>query len=171
MCVCVCVYESHSRQYHVARFVAGKERIGHCRNTQGLSWCKESTCKAGATGDVGSIIGLGRSPGGGQGNPRQYSCLENPTDSGAWQATVHGVAESRTHLNHVSTHTCVHNGITTPETNTTPQINCISIKFFSKQVGLAGPRVSDSQPVAKRGAGWGSHRADCLLHVGGRIGR
>ena len=103
--------------------------------------------------------------------PLQYFCLENPTDSGAWQATVHGVAESRTHLNHVSTHTCVHNGITTPETNTTPQINCISIKFFSKQVGLAGPRVSDSQPVAKRGAGWGSHRADCLLHVGGRIGR
>ena len=44
--------------------------------------------------DVGSIPGWGRSPGGGQGNPFQYSCLENPRDRGAWRATVHGVAES-----------------------------------------------------------------------------
>ena len=42
-------------------------------------------------GDPGSIPGLGRSPGEGNGNPLQYSCLENPTDRGAWQATVHGV--------------------------------------------------------------------------------
>ena len=45
-------------------------------------------------GDVGLIPGLGRFPGGGQGNPLQYSCLENPMDRGAWQATVHVVAES-----------------------------------------------------------------------------
>ena len=45
-------------------------------------------------GDLGSISGLGRSPGEGNGNLFQYSCLENPTDGGAWQATVHGVAES-----------------------------------------------------------------------------
>ena len=45
-------------------------------------------------GDLGSIPGLGRSPGGGNGNPFQYSCLENPMDGGTWQATVHGVAES-----------------------------------------------------------------------------
>ena len=44
--------------------------------------------------DTGSIPGLGRSPGEGNGNPFQYSCLENPMDRGAWQATVHGVAES-----------------------------------------------------------------------------
>ena len=44
--------------------------------------------------DVGSASGLRRSPGGGHGNPLQYSCLENPLDRGAWQATVHGVAES-----------------------------------------------------------------------------
>ena len=50
---------------------------------------KESTCNAGDTGDVGSVPGLGRSPGGGNGNPLQYSCLENPMDRGAWWATVH----------------------------------------------------------------------------------
>ena len=44
--------------------------------------------------DLGSIPGLGRSPGGGNGNPLQYSCLENPMDRGAWQATVHGVTKS-----------------------------------------------------------------------------
>ena len=43
-------------------------------------------------GDVGSIPGLGRSPEEGNGNPLQYSCLENPMDKGAWWATVHGVA-------------------------------------------------------------------------------
>ena len=44
-------------------------------------------------GDLGSIPGSGRSPGEGNGNPLQYSCLENPMDRGAWWATVHGVAE------------------------------------------------------------------------------
>ena len=44
--------------------------------------------------DPGSIPGSGRSPGGGNGNPLQYSCLENPMDGGAWWATVHGVTES-----------------------------------------------------------------------------
>ena len=43
-------------------------------------------------GDVGSVLGLGRSPGGGHGNPLQYSCLGDPMDRGAWQATAHGVA-------------------------------------------------------------------------------
>ena len=49
-------------------------------------------------GDPGSSPGLGRSPGEGNGNPFQYYCLENPTDRGAWQAPVYGVAESRTRL-------------------------------------------------------------------------
>ena len=44
--------------------------------------------------DAGSILGWGRSPGGRNGNPLQYSCLENPMDRGIWWATVHGVAES-----------------------------------------------------------------------------
>ena len=52
---------------------------------------KKSACNA---GDLGSIPGLGRSPGEGNGNPLQYSSLENPMDRGAWWATVHGVAES-----------------------------------------------------------------------------
>ena len=47
-------------------------------------------------GDSGLIPGLGRSPGEGNGNPLQYSCLENPMDRGVWQATVHGVTQSRT---------------------------------------------------------------------------
>ena len=54
---------------------------------------KVSACNV---GDLGSIPGVGRSPGEGNGNPLQYSCLENPTDGGAWQATVPGVAESDT---------------------------------------------------------------------------
>ena len=49
-------------------------------------------------GDLGSIPGLGRSSGEGNGNPLQYSCLENPMDGGAWWAKVHGVTKSRTRL-------------------------------------------------------------------------
>ena len=55
-------------------------------------------------GDVGSVLVLGRSPGGGNGNPLLCSCLENSMDRGAWQATVHGVAKSQTRLN-TYTHT------------------------------------------------------------------
>ena len=51
---------------------------------------------AGDIGDLGSIPGSGRSPGGGHENPLQYSCLENPMDRGAWQATVHRVAKNWT---------------------------------------------------------------------------
>ena len=47
---------------------------------------------------MGSIPGLRRPPGGGNGNPLQYFCLENPMDRGAWQATVHGVTRSQTQL-------------------------------------------------------------------------
>ena len=47
-------------------------------------------------GNVGSISGLGRSSGEGNGNPLQYSCLENPMDRGAWRATVHEIAKSQT---------------------------------------------------------------------------
>ena len=55
---------------------------------------------------VGSIPGLGRSPGGEHGSPLQYSCLENPMDRRAWQATVHRVAESWTGLKQLSMHAC-----------------------------------------------------------------
>ena len=67
----------------------------------GLPWQlsgKESTCRAGATGDVGSIPGSGRSPGGGHGNPLQCSCLGHPMDRGTWRAIVHSVENSQTRL-------------------------------------------------------------------------
>ena len=54
---------------------------------------KNSLANAGNTRDAGSIHGLGRSPGEGNGNPLQYSCLGNPMDRGAWWATVSGVAK------------------------------------------------------------------------------
>ena len=53
---------------------------------------EESACSAGEAGDTSSIPGSERSPGVGNGNPLQYSCLGNPGDKAAWQATVHGVA-------------------------------------------------------------------------------
>ena len=59
---------------------------------------KNGSANAGDVRDVGSIPRSGRSPGGGNGNPLQYSCLENPVDGGAWGSTVHGVAKSQTRL-------------------------------------------------------------------------
>ena len=67
----------------------------------GLPWWlsdKEATANAWDTGGRGPIPELGRSPGEGNGNPVQYSCLGNPMDRGAWPATVHEVAQSRTQL-------------------------------------------------------------------------
>ena len=98
---------------------------------------KESACTAGDAGDMGSIPGSGRSPGGGHGNPLQSSCLKSPTDGGAWWDTVHGVTKSWTWLStrtqvgcfccysvtmnilrHVSRSwgTCVHGGLLTLDT-------------------------------------------------------
>ena len=62
----------------------------------GGSVVKNPPAQAGDTGDVGLIPGLGRSSGEGNYNPLQYSCLRNPMDRGAWQATVHGVPKSQT---------------------------------------------------------------------------
>ena len=62
--------------------------------------------------DMGSNPGSGSSPGGGQGNPLQYSCLENSMERGAWRATGHGVTKSQTWLSactHAHTHTHTHN--------------------------------------------------------------
>ena len=57
---------------------------------------KNLLAKAGDVRDAGSILGKGRYTGGGHGNPRQYFCLENSMDRGAWEATVHGVTKSDT---------------------------------------------------------------------------
>ena len=58
-----------------------------------MALVKNLLANAGDMRDEGSIPGSGRSPGGGHGNPLQYSCLENPIDRGAWGATVYGIAE------------------------------------------------------------------------------
>jgi len=63
---------------------------------------KNLLANAGNVRDMGLIPGSGRSPGGGQGNLLQYSCLENPMDRGAWWAMVHKVAKSRTQLKQLS---------------------------------------------------------------------
>ena len=64
---------------------------------------KNLPANAGDVRDSGLIPGLGSSPGEGNGNPLQYSCLENPMDRGAWRATVHRVAKSQTRLKQLST--------------------------------------------------------------------
>ena len=61
-----------------------------------------------SAGDPGSIPGLGRSPGEGNGNPLWYSCLENPVDRGASWVMVHKFAKSRTQLKQLNMHTCTH---------------------------------------------------------------
>ena len=58
--------------------------------------------RVGDTRDLGLVPASGRPPGGGHGSPLQYSCLENPTDRGAWRATVHGVAKNRTQVSKFS---------------------------------------------------------------------
>ena len=79
----------------VQKLVQPVIRLGKIVLSPGGSEVKASACNA---GDLGSIPGLGRSPGEGDGNPLQYSCLENPMDREVRWATVYGVAKSRTQL-------------------------------------------------------------------------
>ena len=72
--------------------------INAIKSFPGGSVDKESACNAGDAGDVGSVPGSERSPGGGNGNPLQYSHLGNPMDRGAWRATVHSVTKNRKRL-------------------------------------------------------------------------
>ena len=73
----------------------------------GFPGCSEGKASACNAGDLGSMPGSGRSPGEGNGNPLQYSCLENPMDGGAWWATVHRVTKSRTQLSDFHFH-CIY---------------------------------------------------------------
>ena len=74
----------------------------HGRASQVALVVKNPPAKAGGIRDVCLITGLARSPGGGHGNPLQYSCLENPRDGGAWWAAICGVAQSRIRLKRLS---------------------------------------------------------------------
>ena len=86
--------EGGHRRFWICLFL--KLALSYLTQNQAVFWAsgwlsgKESTCNA---GDPRLIPGLGRSAGGGNGNPLQYSCLKNPFDRGAWWVTVHGVAE------------------------------------------------------------------------------
>ena len=75
------------------------------RASQVVLMVKNQPANAGDLRDVSLIPGSERSPGGGHGNPLQYSCLENPMDRGAWWATVHGVTMSQTRVKQLSMHT------------------------------------------------------------------
>ena len=79
---------------------------------------------AGDIRNAGLIPGSGRSPGGGHSNPRQYSCLENPMDRGAWWATVHRVAKSQTWLKWPSTHAGMHLCNKTPRKTPDTKVQC-----------------------------------------------
>ena len=86
VCVCVCVLASQ-----VVQWVQNPPAMQETQET----W-------------QGSILERKRCPGGGHGNPLQYSCLEHPMDTGDWQTTVHRVTKSQTQLKRLSMHSCIH---------------------------------------------------------------
>ena len=92
--------------HKLAQFSEGQfgNVYSHIETSQAVLMIKNPPPSAGDDRDMGLICGSERFPGGGIGNPLQYSCLENPMDRGAWQATVHGVAKSQTQLKRLSTH-------------------------------------------------------------------
>ena len=84
---------------HERTHIALRTQFLKCYWAPGGSVVKNPPAKAGYAGDAGASLGSGRSDGAGNGNPLQYSCLGNPTDRGACQATVHRVTNSQTRLN------------------------------------------------------------------------
>ena len=95
VCLDLCMYQcAFFNIYNIAEALMSSNLNG----LKGFPDGSEVKASARNAGDLGSIPGLGRSPGEGNGNPLQYSCLENPMDGGAWWATVHGVTKSRTWL-------------------------------------------------------------------------
>ena len=99
------------------------------------------------TGDSGSIPRLGRSPGGGRGNPLRYSCLENPTDRGAWWATVHGFAESD--MSEVTEYACVCVWLCVLWCVTICIVVCECMWQLGWQWQLAQSHVKDGQELSK----------------------
>ena len=106
---------------------------------------KESTHNTGDTGELGSISGPGRFPGGRNGNPLQYSCLKNPMDRGLWWSTVHGVGKSQRRQNTVHNIKCI---VMHFKVNNTCLTNKLCFLFF--------PIESESTLADARGQGVGA---------------
>ena len=113
-------------------------------------------------GNLGSIPGLGRSPGEGNGNPLQDYCLENPMNRGAWQATAHGVAKSRTRLSDftslhlqlpesVSYYLCEHNGEVMKIIKHQPMPHPKIIHRFCSSLGQQEGRRKHTRPQGEKG--------------------
>ena len=104
---------------------------------------KASACNAGNAGDAGSILELGRAPGGGNSNPLQCSCLENPKDRGAWWATVHGVTKSLTWLSMHHNHWAIDKHLCIGLYKITPQLKSFFFNVtINKKVNFPGRKVS-----------------------------
>ena len=132
---------------------------------------EEFACQS---GDLDSIPGSGRSPGEGNGNPLQYSCLENPMDREAWRGTVHGVAKSQvwwssTHT-HTHTHTCSspswrHQTLSTAKAAPTS----LPLRFYYNSTGrwscdsAAGWHCCSLEARNQREEGWLVNEVFCVL--------
>ena len=104
--LCIILYNFFSQSFEVQQNCNGKASpLQECLFLSYRLIVKNPPANAGDTKDKGSVSGSGRSSGGGNGNPLQYSCLENFMDRGSWQATVHVVAKSRTLSEHTHTYT------------------------------------------------------------------
>ena len=88
------------------KVIIGKELLCNIKGNRLPQWFsgEESACSSGASGDAGSIPESGRSPGGGHGNPLQYSCLDNSMDRGTWLTVVHRVTKRRNCSDYLPTH-------------------------------------------------------------------
>ena len=91
MCMSYGIFNARRSKTVVIKFILKQDKTGFPSGSAE----KNPPANAGDTGDVGLIPGLGRSPGGGKGNPLKSSCLKNPMDRGAWQDTVQKIAKNQ----------------------------------------------------------------------------
>ena len=96
----ICVHTHAHIKYPVGNLTGNVVNLGFPGGTSG----KEPTCQCRRHRDACSALRPGRSPGGGRGNPLQYSCLENPMDRGVWRATVHRLTQTGAWLKQLTTH-------------------------------------------------------------------
>ena len=132
---------------HIAPLFGFPSHLGHHRALGSLSYTTSShqlsILYIVNAGDSSSIPGWGRSPGEGNGNPLQYSCLGNPKDRGVWQATVHGVSESRTRLR-AHAHQCISVNLHLPM-HPAPTAHLVSI-YVSTFVSISPLQIRSSIP-------------------------